>query len=129
AVMALVNRRKHTLELLSAGHTPALYLPQNGPPQVLETQGDVLGIFDHIHVDTLRMPLAAGDRIVLYSDGLVEYGSQDGDRDAGLQTLLAACETMRQHTIQGAVHEMVETVLEDGGAPVQDDIVALGVEV
>ena len=129
AVMALVNRRKHTLELLSAGHTPALYLPQNGPPQVLETRGDVLGIFDHIHVDTLRMPLAAGDRIVLYSDGLIEYGSQDGDRDAGLQTLLAACETMRQHTIQVAVHELVETVLENGGVPVQDDIVALGVEV
>jgi hypothetical protein len=79
--------------LARAGHTPLVYLPMAAPApgaprraEVLTPDGMVLGLrvpniahlFSH-HLTEHSIALAAGDVIVLYTDGISEAMNPDGD--------------------------------------------------
>jgi len=130
AVCLLVNRAQNTVDMVSAGHPPVVYVPVGGSPRILEAEGDVLGIFDHVHVQSHQTLAQPGDRFLLYSDGLIEHGTQDANREHGLNLLLRSCrEAGSDQDIQTTVHDVVQRVISQSCQAVQDDIVALGVEV
>lgn len=79
------------LRYACAGHPPPLLLPGQGAPPVLlwEGRSTPLGSFfrpDDRHEGNLR--LRPGDRVVLYTDGLIE--DRDHSLDAGFARLAAA---------------------------------------
>jgi serine phosphatase RsbU (regulator of sigma subunit) len=71
---ARFKRAGHLLEFAGAGHPPAMILQPGERPRLLKSQSGVLGLLDNA-VDsrpTVEVPMRAGDRIVLYTDGLTE---------------------------------------------------------
>ena len=87
---AVIDLDAATMVFARAGHTPLIYLPAAaGAPrkaQVLTPDGMVLGLrvpnIEHLfpfHLTEQSLPLAPGDVIVLYTDGISEAMNTDGD--------------------------------------------------
>jgi sigma-B regulation protein RsbU (phosphoserine phosphatase) len=75
------------------------------------------------------MAVAPGDRIFLYTDGLVErFGARRQSVEQGTRRLLALADEARELPLDRAVDRMVEACLTPG-EPQQDDVVLLGMEV
>lgn len=76
---ARFNRSCRSLQFAGAGHPPAMIVRPGESPQLLESKSMVLGLFeDAVAADaTAESPVQAGDRVVIYTDGLTEnFNSQ-----------------------------------------------------
>jgi len=107
------------VELCTAGHTPALLISAAGVRQ-LPSECMPLGLFCDAPYQTRSLQLAAGDALLLYTDGVsestdvddVELGS-DGlaaaltaeSLTSAANLVLAASESARRHRHDGPVHD------------------------
>jgi sigma-B regulation protein RsbU (phosphoserine phosphatase) len=88
AVYAVVNTDRQTITVANAGHPPALIHKGNETSLVQHDQGVMLGFFpDAAYTNTEVASFAPGDRLLLYSDGVLEARDRagqffDGDRVA-----------------------------------------------
>lgn len=81
---AIVDAQRRTLIYENAGHCPALLLHATGAPEMLAGQGGVLGIAPEWTYADESKQLAAGDWLLLFTDGVteaadaraVEFGSE-----------------------------------------------------
>ncbi|MDQ3169819.1 MAG: SpoIIE family protein phosphatase [Acidobacteriota bacterium] len=89
---AVIDLDAATMVFARAGHTPLVYLPASARPgaprqaQVHTPDGMVLGLrvpnIEHLfpyHLHEQSLPLAPGDVVVLYTDGISEAMNTDGD--------------------------------------------------
>lgn len=74
--MALARIEQHGshLHYSAAGHPPALWVPRAGDSRVLESQSTVLGLLPGAIAEkhSEEIDLAAGDRLIFYTDGITE---------------------------------------------------------
>jgi serine phosphatase RsbU (regulator of sigma subunit) len=85
ALVAHLHPHDGTCTLASAGHLPPLLVPADGvPARYLPVPGVALGSPGGGPGPEVRLSLAEGDLLVLYTDGLVEHA---GDLVAGLRDL------------------------------------------
>lgn len=125
AIYARLNRRTNRLTLVNAGHPPACIISSNSTSgTVLWQDGDVIGAFSDAGFGVTEIPVRRGDRIFMYSDGLVESG---GERDAGIQRLAAACHEFRAQPLSGAVEAIADATCF--GITLTDDLVLLAIDV
>jgi phosphoserine phosphatase RsbU/P len=69
---AVLDAGNHTLTYENAGHCPPVLLKQTGETETLSGGGAVLGVIpDWAYVDS-TVRLAAGDRLLLFTDGVTE---------------------------------------------------------
>ena len=73
----------------NAGHNPPLLLRADGGVSQLSQGGMVLGIFPENAYEQAELPLAPGDRLIFYTDGITEARNPEGD-EYGEELLLAA---------------------------------------
>lgn len=125
-VYARVNRTLCRATLVSAGHPPVIHAPAHGPALPIEQVGDVLGVFDGALFEQRDVAVAAGDRLFLFSDGLMQP-APGVTQDQQVRTVCALCEGQRQHLLRDAVPAVANAVFR-GTAP-RDDVVLLGVEI
>ena len=87
----LVDARRRLLQFTNAGHNPPLLLRANGEMVRLETGGRVLGGFADSTYTQGEVPLHAGDRLLLFTDGLSEARNSSGEEfgETRLRELLA----------------------------------------
>ncbi|MDN3241855.1 SpoIIE family protein phosphatase [Glycomyces tritici] len=120
SVEALVDPSSGLIIYSNSGHPPPALVHPDGRCDLLTQALDPpLGARpQHVPCSQAGQPYAAGDTLVLYSDGLIER--RDEDIDAGLNRL---CETLARHC-DLAPRQMADVVLDElgvaGGAP--DDI-------
>ena len=123
-IYARLNHRTGHLSLVSAGHPPAIVLRVNGTrPVIMRQEGDVVGAFADAVFGVAELTLSPGDRLFLYTDGLIEGSSS---YEKGLQRLASACLSGRTLPLR----DLVPAVLEDvmfGRSPA-DDLLIMGVE-
>lgn len=71
-VYAVYDPHRHACHIANAGHMPPVLIPHGRPPRLLELPaGTPLGV-GHAQYSTTDVELRPGDRLVLYTDGLVE---------------------------------------------------------
>lgn len=64
----------------SAGHPPvAFYRRKTNKVELVRPKGRILGCFPEIPDEILDLPFAAGDRVILYTDGISEARNLDGE--------------------------------------------------
>jgi phosphoserine phosphatase RsbU/P len=124
-VYARLNRMSGKLSLVNCGHPAAIFIPKNGSEiAAIEREGDVVGVFADATFGMIEMSVSPGDRMLLFSDGLIELG---GTRDVGMRKLIDCVAENRAAELPSMINETLHGVL-DGRAP-EDDIVLLGFEV
>src|SRR5688500_16109088 len=89
--LASFNPATGRLLFVNAGQTPPLLRRQNGSIERLMSGGVALGMFSGSIYDAGEVQLQPGDALLLYSDGLTEAESPDGQPfdEAGLERTLA----------------------------------------
>jgi sigma-B regulation protein RsbU (phosphoserine phosphatase) len=123
-IYARLNHRTGHLSLVSAGHPPAIILRANeSKPVVLRQEGDVVGAFADAVFGLVELTLAPGDRLFLYTDGLIETGFS---YEEGLHRLTDACLARRSLPLQELVPAVVQDVMADLNPA--DDLLFVGVE-
>lgn len=73
AALRLIRARP-SLQFAGAGHPPAMIIRRGESPTLLESTSMILGLFeDAVESDTaIEIPVHAGDRVLIYTDGLTE---------------------------------------------------------
>jgi sigma-B regulation protein RsbU (phosphoserine phosphatase) len=80
AVYAVVNTDRHSVTIANAGHPPALLRRQGETSTVEHRHGMMLGFFpDAQYTNTEIAGFAPGDRLLLYSDGILEARDRGGE--------------------------------------------------
>jgi sigma-B regulation protein RsbU (phosphoserine phosphatase) len=80
AVFALIDPRAGTLTYASAGHPSPLVVRNGAKIQTLDDRGMVLGFLpEATYTSTVVRDVAAGDRVVFYTDGITEASRPDGE--------------------------------------------------
>ena len=105
----------------NAGHNPP-YLASGGRIRELEAGGIPLGIFGESVYEDTEEPLAPGDVVVIYSDGITEC-MNERDEEFGedrLKEVLAANTDKSAHDISEAIVRATDGFREE--APNSDDI-------
>ena len=101
-VYAVLDAGQRRLVYTNAGH-PVPILVRNGQAQRLASHGLLLGVSDAAEYESSELPLAVGDLLILYSDGVSE--ATDGRRELfGAQGVIEA--------VRPVVEEPAEVVLQ-----------------
>ncbi len=78
AYYCTIDLESGELEYTNGGHHPALLLPTNEKKiRKLDTDGFVLGSFEDIDFENKKILLNEGDRILLFTDGIIEARNED----------------------------------------------------
>ena len=112
-----------------AGHPGPILLPAGGPPRVLEGRGAPVGLADVGRpFAEWAAPLAPGDRVYLYSDGIPEAPSPARE-PFGYDRFQAVLERGRGEPLCAAVNDVVAEVERwSGPGGVRDDVSLIAVE-
>src|SRR5215471_5202675 len=112
------------LTYCNAGHNPPLVVGKKGVRR-LETGGPIVGLFEAAAFEEETVTLAPGDWLIVFSDGVSEALSADGE-EFGEPRIIAAAEKHRDLPPS----EFLQAIFSDvraftKGAPQSDDITAL----
>lgn len=97
--------RPAILALALAGHPYPILIPADGaPPREIGVAGTLLGITDAPEITSAHIELAAGDQVLLYTDGLVE----NSDPRLTIEGLLALVRNARSDNAADTAARLVE---------------------
>jgi len=112
-----------TLRYINAGHCCPLLVTPNGHTQELTTTGLPLGILPQSTFSTAESKLHPGDKVVAFSDGLLDAensaGEEFGTRLKSLSVQLASLSAQEMHD------SLVRAVQEFSALPFPDDVTLL----
>ncbi len=123
----LVDADRRAVRSCSAGHPPPVLVRADGSIEELHEGGGIvgLGLGDYEGAD---YPFLPGDRIVLYTDGIVEHGPVGGAA-FGPGRLLQTLSATRDLPLAESLAQVEAAVTAFGqGAPPRDDSTLLAVE-
>lgn len=116
------------LRYVSAGQPPALYLPASGEPRFLEGAGNAIGWFPDPEFEEHELLMNPGDRLLAYSDGIIE-SANDRMEPFGRERLLQACTNARHDPLDSLLDQIVHHAADHRGpTPAADDVSALAIE-
>jgi serine phosphatase RsbU (regulator of sigma subunit) len=117
-VYAVADPARHLLQVINAGHPPPVLIAADGHIEVLEHPSTlILGVGGGERA-VRSAELRPGDRLLLYTDGLIERRGEDADRS--MARLITALRTARSD----APDDWLSSVVEELRDPTRDDDVA-----
>jgi serine phosphatase RsbU (regulator of sigma subunit)/putative methionine-R-sulfoxide reductase with GAF domain len=128
AVYAVLNLNSGSLTFANAGHNPPFWVrSQGGQVEKLKRTGVALGAVEHAPMSERSIQMARGDSLLLYTDGLTEAFSPEGEL-FGDERLAEALQSRQP----GSAEELLEMVEEPlnrflQGIPLVDDLTMLAV--
>jgi phosphoserine phosphatase RsbU/P len=109
----------------NAGHNPPIVMGPGGTVRRLDAGGPPVGLFDGIPYDSGEVQLSAGDRVIVFSDGVSEACNiaEEEFSDARIIAVASALSDPSASALVDAL--MAELRSFTGAAPQGDDITAL----
>jgi serine phosphatase RsbU (regulator of sigma subunit) len=118
ALLGRLDLRSGELELVNAGHT-APYLARGGQVGLIELPADLpLGVFEGTSYHSTTVPLRAGDRIVIVTDGMLERAAASVELEVDIRR------TRGSHPRE-ATRELADLVIAASGGALADDAALL----
>lgn len=129
ACCVAVDRARETIAYAAAGHPPALLRRRDGRVERLEEGGVALALLPVASYRTADVPFRAGDRLVIFTDGLLEAtrraGGEEFFGDAELERVVAA--SAPSEDMSHALLQAHRTWIGDA-TPLSDDVTLVVVE-
>jgi serine phosphatase RsbU (regulator of sigma subunit)/catechol 2,3-dioxygenase-like lactoylglutathione lyase family enzyme len=110
-----------TMRYANCGHLPGLLLRADGAVEELHSTGTVLGMFRAWDGKMGACQLAAGDSVVLYTDGVTEARNAQG-AEFGPKGLVRALKRRKKLGAQETVDAVLEDVQQYSAGEQEDDI-------
>jgi sigma-B regulation protein RsbU (phosphoserine phosphatase) len=124
----VLKTHDHDITFVNAGHEPPLVFASDGGVTRLETGGLALGVIDGFPYTQETIPLAPGDVMVIYSDGVPD-ATNPSDEPFGMERLSSLIQQFKQEPAAILVEKMVEAVKNHTGeAPQLDDVTVVAVK-
>jgi sigma-B regulation protein RsbU (phosphoserine phosphatase) len=117
---ALLDATSGTLTYTNAGHYLPMLVRADGATERLGVGGPVLGVIADAEYEQAQVALLAGDRLVLFTDGLTEARSAT-DEEFGEQRLLDEAIAHRTCSAPALQARLAESVSSFTGGRMQDD--------
>lgn len=128
-----IDLEKMRAEIIAAAHPSIIIINNDTEPRLLTAQGDVLGINEDVSFDTRSFDIKSGDRIFLYTDGLIDISQYDvvtGKKKKLLvEGLIGLIEKNRNKLLDDMVQAIWDESLDFCGQKLYDDILILGLEI
>jgi len=129
---AVLNSKDRSMILCSAGQTQPIHLSaKTGKARLVETEGDTfpLGILEEVDYQETRIELEPGDRVILYTDGIVEAMNARKEM-FGFERLLEVFQGAKSLTADSLLKAIIDQVNDFAGDAAQhDDLTAIVVSV
>lgn len=124
AIYALLDRRAGKLQIASAGHPAPILVPAGTiQARYFPADGDIIGAFREIEPGEIQLEVSAGDRLYLYTDGLVDKSGVALESSGLLESCALVARLPLEEAVQGVVAR--SRAAQANG----DDTLFLGVEV
>ncbi len=126
AFLARLDPLQDRLQYVLAGHDAPVLIPggaQGGlhRPEVLKGRGFMLGIDEDLPFEQQECSIRVGDRLLLYTDGLVEVERED-KTFLGLEGFLGICSELPQDEDAAAAHIVQRADAYNAPMPFVDDV-------
>ncbi|HXN72751.1 MAG TPA: SpoIIE family protein phosphatase [Candidatus Acidoferrales bacterium] len=127
---AQLDRAGRRLLFAGAGHPPGMIAHDGAEPRLLESRSMVLGALpDAVGAEaTLDVNLEAGDRVVLYTDGITDVFDSDGEM-LGIEGVQKIVRETSLLPFKQMKHGILDRVAEWRDGPPTDDVSLVLVEV
>ena len=106
---ALLDPRTRRLEYACAGHFSPYRLSKDGAVSSFQSISYPLGVRDHLPVTVREVQLDAGDRIIMFSDGIIEARRMKTDEPYGFDRFEAV---LTRHAADSLMH-LRDAILTD----------------
>ena len=123
AAYVYLNASLQEFRYSAAAHPPMLLL-RNGEVKEFTENGLMLALFENATYETLTQPIEPGDRLVLYTDGLLE-AMNNHEEEFGSARLEALVRDTGNRTLTEAADEIISTVQQWSTAQTDDLTVLL----
>lgn len=128
-VYGVLDTQTKTFRFAAAGHPPPLYLPLGSQPRFLISSNFPIGIVADPSYEEITIKMNPGDRMYLYSDGLVDVTNTRGER-FDMARLAAELGKLSSASLQAGLPSLVDRLCEwSGGDSFEDDVSVLGFEI
>ena len=125
----ILNAQTRQLRLSSAGHPSMIRLSHDQSLHSLPADGTPIGWFEENDCEESVIELNQGDRLFLYSDGVVEQANPD-DEQFGEQRLQAELIDSQSNPLRQCVEALEEEVVRwSGDGHLDDDLSILAIEI
>ncbi len=126
--LVCVAPQRGNLQYASAGHEPAWLLPHTGEIRELSSTGMILGIDGEAEWDVMTIDVAAGDRLLISTDGVSETFGREGKLfgRARLTDVITANSELTVEEAAGKINEALKAFRVD--AAQTDDVTFVLVE-
>jgi sigma-B regulation protein RsbU (phosphoserine phosphatase) len=133
AAYVYVDLEKNTMNYAGAGHPPLLlWRKSTGSASQLLENGLVMGQFEEATYNSLQVPIEAGDRFVLYTDGILET-CNPAQEEFGTDRFMQFMETNNKLTAgpfaDALLLELARWLEQPPGEGHKDDISLLAIDV
>ncbi len=125
---AVLDAREQRLTYTNAGHNPPLLVRQDGACIQLDPNGPLLGIFPDACYEQAEVKLLAGDRLVLFTDGITEASDANAE-EFGEERLIAQLRESSAATAADLCNEIMQRVTQFCREDFADDATVLAVVV
>ena len=116
----LLDLERKSLVYSNAGHNPPLLIRSDGTVGMLRTGGAVLGYFAEWDYEQADVELASGDRMVLFTDGIVEAW-HEAHGEFGVERLAQLASARRGLAAADMQRQLTQAVSEHCGGRFHDD--------
>jgi sigma-B regulation protein RsbU (phosphoserine phosphatase) len=128
AFCVMIDALRHNIAYAAAGHPPALLRRRDGATERLDEGGMALALLPVASYSTAEVPFHAGDRLLVFTDGLLEASRESDDEffgDAELSRVTGAVSPSAD--MLGAVLDAYRKWI-GRGTPLTDDVTLVLVE-
>lgn len=126
AIFLRLRPERREIEVVNAGHNPALIARPDGSVDRVDASGTPLGMLPGMHYSSETLSFPPGSRVLLYTDGLTEVFS--GDDEFGCDRLSDTFRSAPPHDAAAALAKLWETLSSySDNAPQTDDMTAIAI--
>jgi sigma-B regulation protein RsbU (phosphoserine phosphatase) len=121
-VYMTLDLKSGLLKYSLAGHPPAVLLHKDKPFELLSAGGAIIGMDGCVPFDEGSINLTAGDKIVLYTDGIYEFANDQGEL-FGTERFYDILENMKNDSTTTLTETVINALKLFGGqASIKDDL-------
>jgi len=127
-IYGILTLSERVFTYVTAGHPSLIHLPAEGPAEQPEAAGPPIGFLPDAEFETETLTLASGDRLYLFSDGVLE-AQNEAEELFGVAGLISAIEANRDLGLEESIQAVTESARQwQDGRALDDDLTLLGLE-